>query len=138
MPRRSSARQSHLGALAGHAVHSFHAKRSAAWPDLADLLLTLHRCRCRSMPPDSDAITSIYSSPRFRTPTHCTPGRRSQEPSTGAYTGRWPTSEEFASAAYSTPLQRTTSHSAASAPTALHAGLPPSSHVGAEQASSCC
>jgi len=61
-----------------------------------------------------------------------------QEPSTGAYTGRWPTSEEFASAAYSTPLQRTTSHSAASAPTALHAGLPLSSHVGAEQASSCC
>eukprot|EP00964_Phaeocystis_antarctica_P147111 scaffold113616_cov54-Phaeocystis_antarctica.AAC.1 len=30
MPRRSSARQSHLGALAGHAVHSFHAERSAA------------------------------------------------------------------------------------------------------------
>eukprot|EP00964_Phaeocystis_antarctica_P151798 scaffold119470_cov94-Phaeocystis_antarctica.AAC.1 len=52
MPRRSSARQSHLGALAGHAVHSFHAKRSAAWPDLADMLLTLRRSRCRSMPPD--------------------------------------------------------------------------------------
>eukprot|EP00964_Phaeocystis_antarctica_P126751 scaffold90410_cov39-Phaeocystis_antarctica.AAC.1 len=37
MPRRSSAHQSHLSALAGHAVHSFHAKRSAAWPDLADM-----------------------------------------------------------------------------------------------------
>ena len=38
--------------------------------------------------------------------------------------GRWPTSEEFSSQAYSTPLQRTTSHSAAVAPTALHAGVP--------------
>ena len=74
MPRRSSARQSHLGALAGHAVHSFHAKRSAAWPDLADMPPVLRRSQYRSMPPDGDAITSIYSSPRFRTPTHCTPG----------------------------------------------------------------
>eukprot|EP00964_Phaeocystis_antarctica_P148347 scaffold115177_cov21-Phaeocystis_antarctica.AAC.1 len=63
MPRRSSARQSHLSALAGHAVHSFHAKRSAAWPELAYLLPTLHRSRCRSMPPDGEAFTSIYSSP---------------------------------------------------------------------------
>eukprot|EP00964_Phaeocystis_antarctica_P013355 scaffold7312_cov64-Phaeocystis_antarctica.AAC.4 len=43
MPPRPSARQSHLSALAGHAVHSFHAKRSAAWPDLADLLSALRR-----------------------------------------------------------------------------------------------
>eukprot|EP00964_Phaeocystis_antarctica_P002533 scaffold1324_cov73-Phaeocystis_antarctica.AAC.2 len=28
MPRRSSARQSHLSALAGHAVHSYHARRA--------------------------------------------------------------------------------------------------------------
>ena len=40
--------------------------------------------------------------------------------------------------AYSTPLRRTTSCSAATAPTVLHAASPPSSHVGAEQASSCC
>eukprot|EP00964_Phaeocystis_antarctica_P046332 scaffold26754_cov31-Phaeocystis_antarctica.AAC.1 len=70
MPRRSSARQSHLSALAGHAVHSFHVKRSAAWPDLADMPPVLHRSQCRSMPPDGDAFTSIYSSPRFRTLTH--------------------------------------------------------------------
>ena len=74
MPRRSSAHQSHLSALAGHAVHSFHAKRSAAWPDLADMPPVLRRSQYRSMPPDSDAFTCIYSSPRFRTPTHCTPG----------------------------------------------------------------
>eukprot|EP00964_Phaeocystis_antarctica_P033126 scaffold18786_cov45-Phaeocystis_antarctica.AAC.1 len=60
MPRRSSARQSHLSALVGHAVHSFHAKRSAVWPDLADLLPVLRRSQCRSMPPDGDAFTSIY------------------------------------------------------------------------------
>eukprot|EP00964_Phaeocystis_antarctica_P008254 scaffold4444_cov32-Phaeocystis_antarctica.AAC.2 len=52
---RPSARQSypwsHLSALAGHAVHSFHAKRSAAWPDVADLLPALRRSQCRSMLP---------------------------------------------------------------------------------------
>eukprot|EP00964_Phaeocystis_antarctica_P127110 scaffold90770_cov37-Phaeocystis_antarctica.AAC.1 len=63
MPPRASARQSHLSALAGHAVHSFHAKRSAVWPDLADLLPVLRRSQCRSMPPDGKASTSIYSSP---------------------------------------------------------------------------
>jgi len=68
----ATARQSHLSALAGHAVHSFHAKRSAVWPDLADLLPVLRRSQCRSMPPDGKASTSIYSSPRFRTLTHCT------------------------------------------------------------------
>eukprot|EP00964_Phaeocystis_antarctica_P089616 scaffold57220_cov30-Phaeocystis_antarctica.AAC.1 len=47
MPPRPPARQSHLSALAGHAVHSFHAKRSAAWPDLADLLPALRRSQCR-------------------------------------------------------------------------------------------
>eukprot|EP00964_Phaeocystis_antarctica_P160830 scaffold132724_cov33-Phaeocystis_antarctica.AAC.1 len=52
MPRRSSARQLHLSALAGHAVHSFNAKRSAACPDLADMPPVLRRSRCRSMPPD--------------------------------------------------------------------------------------
>eukprot|EP00964_Phaeocystis_antarctica_P043937 scaffold25212_cov34-Phaeocystis_antarctica.AAC.1 len=56
-------------ALAGHAVHT-HAKRSAVWPDLADLLPVLRRSQCRSMPPDGDAFISIYSSPRFRTLTH--------------------------------------------------------------------
>ena len=61
--RHSSARQSHLSALAGHAVHSFHAKRSAAWPDLADLLPALRRSPCRSVLPDGVAFTSIYSSP---------------------------------------------------------------------------
>ena len=60
MPRRSSARQSHLSALAGHAVHSFHAKRSAAWPELAELLPVLHRSQCRSVPTDGKAFTSIY------------------------------------------------------------------------------
>eukprot|EP00964_Phaeocystis_antarctica_P067280 scaffold40727_cov71-Phaeocystis_antarctica.AAC.1 len=72
MPPRASARQSHLSALAGHAVHSFHAKRSAVWPDLADLPPVLRRSQCRSMLPDGDVFTSIYSSPRFRTLTHCT------------------------------------------------------------------
>eukprot|EP00964_Phaeocystis_antarctica_P062821 scaffold37669_cov43-Phaeocystis_antarctica.AAC.1 len=62
MPRRSSARQSHLSALAGHAVHSFHAKRSAVLPDLADLLPALRRSQCSSMPPDGDAFTLRYSS----------------------------------------------------------------------------
>eukprot|EP00964_Phaeocystis_antarctica_P139851 scaffold104657_cov56-Phaeocystis_antarctica.AAC.1 len=47
MSSRPSARQSHLSALAGHAVHSYHAKRSAAWPDLADLLPALRRSQCR-------------------------------------------------------------------------------------------
>eukprot|EP00964_Phaeocystis_antarctica_P035856 scaffold20498_cov34-Phaeocystis_antarctica.AAC.1 len=63
MPPRPSARQSHLSALAGHAVHSFHAKRSAAWPDLANLLPALRRSQCRSMLPDGDAFISFYSSP---------------------------------------------------------------------------
>eukprot|EP00964_Phaeocystis_antarctica_P085906 scaffold54322_cov74-Phaeocystis_antarctica.AAC.11 len=63
MPPRPPARQSHLSALAGHAVHSFHAKRSAAWPDLADLLPALRRSQCRSMLPDGDAFISIYPSP---------------------------------------------------------------------------
>jgi len=83
--------------------------------------------------PDGDEFTSIYSSPglaHWRT-VH-------KEPSTGAYTGRWPISEACASPAYSTPLRRATSRSAATAPTVLHAGLPLSGHVGAEQASSCC
>eukprot|EP00964_Phaeocystis_antarctica_P077754 scaffold48309_cov34-Phaeocystis_antarctica.AAC.1 len=51
LPPRASARQWHLrrqGALAGHAVHAFHAKRSAVWPDLADLLPVL--CRSQPMP----------------------------------------------------------------------------------------
>eukprot|EP00964_Phaeocystis_antarctica_P033707 scaffold19110_cov69-Phaeocystis_antarctica.AAC.1 len=63
MLRRDAARQPHLSALAGHAVHSYHAKRSAAWPDLADLLPALRRSQFRSVLPDSDAFTSIYSSP---------------------------------------------------------------------------
>eukprot|EP00964_Phaeocystis_antarctica_P076130 scaffold47047_cov118-Phaeocystis_antarctica.AAC.1 len=63
MPPRASARQSHLSALAGHAVHSFHSKRSAAWPELADLLPALHRSQCRSMATDGKVSTSIYSSP---------------------------------------------------------------------------
>ena len=41
----------------------FHAKRSAAWPELADLLPALHRSQCRSMPTDGKAFTSIYTSP---------------------------------------------------------------------------
>eukprot|EP00964_Phaeocystis_antarctica_P015459 scaffold8544_cov78-Phaeocystis_antarctica.AAC.2 len=64
MLRRAAARQPHLSALAGHAVHFYHTDRSAAWPDLADLFLTLHRSPCRSVLSDSDAFTSIYSSPQ--------------------------------------------------------------------------
>eukprot|EP00964_Phaeocystis_antarctica_P017866 scaffold9923_cov38-Phaeocystis_antarctica.AAC.4 len=36
-------------------------------------LPALRRSQCRSMPLDGKASTSIYSSPRFRTLTHCTP-----------------------------------------------------------------
>ena len=60
--RHSSARQSHLSALAGHAVHSFHAKRSAAWPDLADLLVCFSCPSQEPMPEYASGWTMVMPS----------------------------------------------------------------------------